>query len=90
MRVHGYEEKGSTTTPYDMLRLNNMDRWELAGDALRLVDAQRGTEKFAAQIGEWEAFREEAFQFAWMRATITPPSPSGSGPRCSRRAASMR
>ncbi len=63
-RVHGYEEKGSTTTPYDMLRLNNMDRWELAADALRLVDAQRGTEKFAAQIDEWEAFREEAFQFA--------------------------
>ena len=63
-RVHGYEEKGSTTTPYDMLRLNNMDRWELAADALRLVDAQRGTEKFAAQIDEWEACREEAFQFA--------------------------
>ena len=27
--VHGYEEKGSTTTPFDMLRLNNMDRWRL-------------------------------------------------------------
>ena len=35
--VHGYEEKGSTTTPFDMLRLNNMDRWALAADALRLV-----------------------------------------------------
>ena len=39
--VHGYEEKGSTTTPFDMLRLNNMDRWALAADALRMVDAQK-------------------------------------------------
>ena len=59
-RVHGYEEKGSTTTPFDMLRLNNMDRWALAADALRLVDA----EKFAEKIDEWENFRQEAFQFA--------------------------
>ncbi len=58
--VHGYEEKGSTTTPFDMLRLNNMDRWALAADALRLVDA----EKFAQQIEDWEQFRQDAFQFA--------------------------
>ncbi len=64
-RVHGYEEKGSTTTPFDMLRLNNMDRWELAADALRLVGTVRGdADVFAEQISAWEAFREEAFQFA--------------------------
>ena len=43
-----------------MLRLNNMDRWALAADALRLVDAQ----KYADQIQKWEDFRQEAFQFA--------------------------
>ena len=59
-RVHGYEEKGSTTTPFDMLRLNNMDRWALGADALRLVDA----DKFADQIQKWEDFRIEAFHFA--------------------------
>ncbi|MFR5415677.1 MAG: hypothetical protein ACLTHL_01145 [Collinsella sp.] len=59
-RVHGYQEKGSTTTPFDMLRLNNMDRWALAADVLRMVDA----DKFAEQIDEWEAFRTEAFEFA--------------------------
>ena len=58
--VHGYEEKGSTTTPFDMLRLNNMDRWALAADALRMVD----TAKFAEKIDEWEQFRQDAFQFA--------------------------
>ena len=58
--VHGYEEKGSTTTPFDMLRLNNMDRWALAAQALRLVDAGA----HADQISRWEDFREEAFRFA--------------------------
>ena len=58
--VHGYEERGSTTTPFDMLRLNDMDRWALAADALRTVDAER----FASKIDEWESFREEAFRFA--------------------------
>ena len=62
--VHGYEEKGSTTTPFDMLRLNNMDRWALAADALRLVDAAAGDAAHAAKVDEWEAFREEAFAFA--------------------------
>ena len=62
--VHGYEEKGSTTTPFDMLRLNDMDRWALAADALRMVDAAAGTEAHAAKVAEWEQFREEAFRFA--------------------------
>ena len=43
-----------------MLRLNNMDRWALGADALRLVDA----DKFADQIQKWEDFRIEAFHFA--------------------------
>ena len=58
--VHGYEEHGSTTTPFDMLRQNHMDRWALASDVLRAVDA----EKFADKIREYTDFREEAFQFA--------------------------
>ncbi|OUN46078.1 phosphoketolase [Collinsella sp. An7] len=66
--VHGYEEKGSTTTPFDMLRLNNMDRWALAAEALRLVDAASGAAAgagaHAEQAADWDAFREEAFRFA--------------------------
>ena len=62
--VHGYEEKGSTTTPFDMLRLNDMDRWALAAEALRLVDAGAGTSAHVAQAETWDAFREEAFRFA--------------------------
>ena len=32
--VHGYREEGTTTTPFDMLVLNRMSRFDLANDAL--------------------------------------------------------
>ena len=37
MHVRGYKEEGTTTTPFDMVVLNNMDRYQLAIDALRRV-----------------------------------------------------
>ncbi|KFF31180.1 phosphoketolase [Bifidobacterium bombi] len=58
--VHGYKEQGSTTTPYDMVRVNDMDRYELEAEALRMVDA----DKYADKIAELEKFRKDAFQFA--------------------------
>lgn len=58
--VHGYKEQGSTTTPYDMVRVNDMDRYELTAEALRMVDA----DKFADEINKLEKFRTTAFQFA--------------------------
>jgi xylulose-5-phosphate/fructose-6-phosphate phosphoketolase len=58
--VHGYKEQGSTTTPYDMVRVNDIDRYALTAEALRMVDA----DKYAADIDKLEAFRDEAFQFA--------------------------
>jgi xylulose-5-phosphate/fructose-6-phosphate phosphoketolase len=35
--VHGYQEEGSTTTPFDMTVLNHLDRFHLAGDAIDRV-----------------------------------------------------
>ena len=58
--VHGYEEEGSTTTPYDMVRVNELDRYELTAEALRMIDA----DKYAGEIQKLEDFRQEAFQFA--------------------------
>ena len=58
--VHGYKEQGSTTTPFDMVRVNDIDRYELVAEALRMIDA----EKYADKIDELEAFRTEAFKFA--------------------------
>ena len=38
MHVRGYKEEGTTTTPFDMTVLNNMDRFQLAFDAIRRVE----------------------------------------------------
>ena len=32
--VRGYKEEGTTTTPFDMVVLNNLDRYQLALDAI--------------------------------------------------------
>ena len=35
--VHGYKEEGTTTTPFDMTVLNDLDRFHLAGDVVDRV-----------------------------------------------------
>ena len=35
--VHGYKEEGTTTTPFDMTVLNELDRLHLAGDVIDRV-----------------------------------------------------
>jgi xylulose-5-phosphate/fructose-6-phosphate phosphoketolase len=37
MHVHGFEEEGTTTTPFDMVVLNRLDRYHLAIDVLERV-----------------------------------------------------
>ncbi|MGE4045587.1 MAG: phosphoketolase [Acetobacteraceae bacterium] len=37
MHVRGYQEEGSTTTPFDMVVRNRLDRFHLAGDAVGYV-----------------------------------------------------
>jgi xylulose-5-phosphate/fructose-6-phosphate phosphoketolase len=50
--VRGYREEGTTTTPFDMVVLNNLDRYQLALDAIRRVP------RFAAEV-------EPAIQRYW-------------------------
>ncbi len=38
IHVRGYKEEGTTTTPFDMTVLNNMDRYQLAFDAIRRIE----------------------------------------------------
>jgi xylulose-5-phosphate/fructose-6-phosphate phosphoketolase len=35
--VHGYQERGTTTTPFDMVMLNDMDRYRLVIDVIDRV-----------------------------------------------------
>jgi xylulose-5-phosphate/fructose-6-phosphate phosphoketolase len=37
IHVRGYREEGTTTTPFDMVVLNNLDRYQLALDAVRRI-----------------------------------------------------
>ncbi len=38
--VHGYDEEGTTTTPFDMTVLNQMSRFHLASDAIRRLERE--------------------------------------------------
>lgn len=38
--IHGYQEKGTTTTPFDILVVNKASRYDLAIDALEVVTKQ--------------------------------------------------
>ena len=40
--VRGYKEEGTTTTPFDMTVLNDLDRFHLAGDAIDRLPRLRG------------------------------------------------
>ncbi|HEY6444733.1 MAG TPA: phosphoketolase family protein [Candidatus Acidoferrales bacterium] len=42
MHVHGYKEEGTTTTPFDMTVLNELDRFHLAGDVVDRVPRLQG------------------------------------------------
>jgi xylulose-5-phosphate/fructose-6-phosphate phosphoketolase len=41
IHVHGYKEEGTTTTPFDMVVLNDLDRFHLASDVLDRVPRMR-------------------------------------------------
>ncbi|OJH40475.1 phosphoketolase family protein [Cystobacter ferrugineus] len=49
IHVRGYKEEGTTTTPFDMTVLNDMDRYTLARDAIRLSPATAHRVKDAEQ-----------------------------------------
>jgi xylulose-5-phosphate/fructose-6-phosphate phosphoketolase len=43
LHVRGYKEEGTTTTPFDMTVLNDLDRFHLAGDVVDRVPRLRNT-----------------------------------------------
>jgi xylulose-5-phosphate/fructose-6-phosphate phosphoketolase len=56
IHVRGYKEEGTTTTPFDMCVLNNIDRFQLTLDAIKRVP------RLKAQIGAAEQWYSEAIQ----------------------------
>jgi xylulose-5-phosphate/fructose-6-phosphate phosphoketolase len=47
MHVRGYKEEGTTTTPFDMVVLNNMDRFQLAIDTIYRVPGLKADDAVA-------------------------------------------
>jgi xylulose-5-phosphate/fructose-6-phosphate phosphoketolase len=64
LHVRGYKEEGTTTTPFDMVVMNNMDRFQLAIDAIRRLpkppDAAQATIKLLqAKLAEHHDYVRE-------------------------------
>lgn len=68
LHVHGFLEQGTTTSPFDMLIRNDMDRFALAHDALSRVDATTHADLLATLA---EA-RDAARAFAYSRGEDHP------------------
>ena len=64
MHVRGYKEEGTTTTPFDMVVLNNLDRFQLALDAIRLIPrlkniSDKATQRFYSMMEKHKLYVSE-------------------------------
>jgi xylulose-5-phosphate/fructose-6-phosphate phosphoketolase len=64
LHVRGYKEEGTTTTPFDMVVMNNMDRYTLAMDALRrlpqfILSAATAIQEFENKLVEHKRYIHE-------------------------------
>jgi xylulose-5-phosphate/fructose-6-phosphate phosphoketolase len=50
MHVRGYKEEGTTTTPFDMTVMNDLDRFHLAGDAIDRIPRLRSIAGYPKQF----------------------------------------
>jgi len=62
--VRGYQEEGTTTTPFDMVVLNELDRFHLALEAIRRVPGlgeagDQAAERFRGKLAEHRAYITE-------------------------------
>ncbi|MGC4812595.1 phosphoketolase family protein [Micromonospora sp. DT228] len=81
LHVRGYKEEGTTTTPFDMVMLNDLDRFHLVIDVIdrvpglaaraahlrqRMVDARQAARDYTRRYGEDDP---EVAEWRWVRAT---------------------
>jgi xylulose-5-phosphate/fructose-6-phosphate phosphoketolase len=63
LHVRGYKEEGTTTTPFDMVMLNDLDRFHLVMD---VIDRVPGLAASEARLRQEMADRRLAYR-AWTR-----------------------
>ena len=89
VHVRGYKEEGTTTTPFDMVMLNDLDRYHLVMDVIdrvpglgeraaglrqRMQDARLEARAYTRQFGEDPV---EVRDWTWPKM---PPAQAGSPP----------
>ena len=80
LHVRGYKEEGTTTTPFDMCVLNNIDRFQLTLDAIRRVPRLAPQVGRGASSGTRNRFSGTSCT-SRKTATICPRSRTGDGRR---------
>ena len=70
IQINGYEEKGSTTTPFDMLARNKVSRYDIAVRALSSVS--EGDEVFESLVKEYRKRQDDALRFARENSVDAP------------------
>lgn len=70
IQINGYEEKGSTTTPFDMLARNKVSRYDIAARALNSVS--KGDEVFESLVKEYRKRQDDALRFARENSVDAP------------------
>ena len=78
--VRGYKEEGTTTTPFDMVMLNDLDRFHLVMD---VIDRVPGLAEVRRAPAPGDAGRAPELPRATRASTArtAPTSPAGPGPR---------
>jgi XFP C-terminal domain len=77
LHVRGYKEEGTTTTPFDMVMLNDLDRFHLVID---VVDRLPGLSQPAAHLRQqMEEERLRARAYTREHGTTLQRSPAGRG-----------
>ena len=70
IQIDGYEEKGSATTPFDMLARNRVSRYDIVMRALNSVD--KGDEAFEKLAIGYQKRQDDALRFARENSVDSP------------------
>ena len=61
--MHGFKEEGTTTTPFDMAVLNELDRFHLALNVLTRIPRMRGDDRALTAVALFRAKLVEHKQY---------------------------
>ncbi|BBZ33501.1 phosphoketolase family protein [Mycolicibacterium confluentis] len=86
LHVRGYKEEGTTTTPFDMVMLNDLDRYHLVMDVIDRVPGLKSTcaalrqEMMDSRIAAREYTREHGDDIPEVRDWVWPAARGSMGP----------